>query len=80
MPTLKSTIPPGEPTPPEVHQAMDVIRRYLQRGNWVQCIINADGGASFRLTDIYDIFGETLDRHGIEITISSESDSPSAGG
>lgn len=44
----------NKPTPFEVLEAMRVIREYLKHGGWVQAIINANGGASFRLTDIIE--------------------------
>jgi hypothetical protein len=44
----------GEPTPKHVLEAMNTIREYLKAGGWVQVIINAEGGAVFKLTDIYE--------------------------
>ena len=50
----------GKPTPSEVIHAMQVIRAYLKRGGWVQCIVDVGGGASFRLTDVHEDYLEAL--------------------
>lgn len=50
----------GQPTPPNVLKALDIIRDYLASGDWVQAIINVEGGVSFRLSDIHEDFIQQL--------------------
>jgi len=56
---IKATV--SGPTPPKVLQAIGVIAAYCREGNFAQCIVMSEGGAAFRLTDIYDeIFGSNI--------------------
>lgn len=50
----------GQPTPANVLEALDIIRDYLTSGDWVQAIINVEGGVSFRLTDIHEDYLQQL--------------------
>jgi len=50
----------SEPTPPEVLDAISIIRKYLNRGNWEQAIINRDTAVEFRLTNVYEDWMKSL--------------------
>jgi hypothetical protein len=48
------------PTPKPVFDAIAIIQKYLQAGNWEQAIINQGGGVSFRLTSIHEDWMKSL--------------------
>jgi len=59
IPLKKATV--SGPTPPNVLRAISEIREYLKAGNFEQAIISRNGGAAFRLTDIYeDVLGRNV--------------------
>jgi len=49
----------GQPTPPEVKDAIKTIAAYLREGGWCEAIISDSGGAAFHLTSIFELIPGT---------------------